>query len=241
MSVAEARERIAARVALDLAPGEVVNLGIGLPTEVARHLPGPDGPDGRGGGPAEPVWLHAENGMVGMGPDAPPGAEDPDRIDAGGRYVGVAPGGAYLDSVTAFALVRNGRVRTCVLGAFEVDVHGDLANWRVPGRTSPGVGGGMELAQRVPRVIVATLHRDKAGGAKLVGRCRLPRTARGVVQRIVTELAVLAPAGDRFDVLELAPGVEAADVRAATDAPVAFDRVRPWGGAAAPEEGATIP
>ncbi|MDR9390895.1 MAG: CoA-transferase [Trueperaceae bacterium] len=236
MSVADARARIAARVAADLVPGEVVNLGIGLPTEVARHLPEADG-----AGAAPPVWLHAENGMVGMGPDAPPGAEDPDRIDAGGRYVGVVPGGAYLDSVTAFALVRNGRVGTCVLGAFEVDVHGDLANWRVPGRTSPGVGGGMELAQRVPRVIVATLHRDKAGGPKLVERCTLPRTARGVVTRIVTEWAVLEPAGDRFDVLELAPGAREDDVRAATGAPVAFDRVRPWGGAREGEEGVQAP
>lgn len=219
---AAARERIAARAALELAPGELVNLGIGLPTEVARHLPA----DGS-------VRVHAENGIVGMGARSEPGEEDPDRIDAGGRYVTVAPGAAYLDSATSFALVRGGRVGACVLGAFQVDVRGDLANWRVPGRAAPGVGGAMELAQKVPRVIVTTLHTDRHGDPKLVERCSLPRTARGTVTRIVTELAVLEPAGDRFRLLELAPGVSEDEVRAATGAPLEAGGVRAWGEAAA--------
>jgi 3-oxoacid CoA-transferase subunit B len=214
---AAARERIAARAAREIAPGDLVNLGIGLPTEVARFLP-------RDGS----VLVHAENGIVGMGPEAAPGQEDPDRIDAGGRYVTVVPGAAYLDSVTSFALVRSGRVTVAVLGAFEVDARGDLANWRVPGRAAPGVGGGMELAQKVPRVIVTTLHRDRSGGPKLVERCTLPLTARGCVTTIVTELAVLEPAGERFRLRELAPGVSVDEVRAATGAELDASDVRPW-------------
>jgi 3-oxoacid CoA-transferase B subunit len=218
---AAARERIAARAAREIAPGDLVNLGIGLPTEVARFLP-------RDGS----VLVHAENGIVGMGPEAAPGEEDPDRIDAGGRYVTVVPGAAYLDSVTSFALVRSGRVTVAVLGAFEVDAGGDLANWRVPGRAAPGVGGGMELAQRVPRVVVTTLHRDRNGGPKLVRRCTLPLTARACVTTIVTELAVLEPAGDRFRLRELAPGVTLDEVRAATGAELDASDVRPWSVAA---------
>ena len=214
---AAARERIAARTALEIAPGSLVNLGIGLPTEVARFLP-------RDGS----VWVHAENGIVGMGPASAPGEEDPDRIDAGGRYVTVVPGAAYLDSVTSFALVRNGRVGVAVLGAFEVDVRGDLANWRVPGRAAPGVGGGMELAQKVPEVIVTTLHRERSGDPKLVERCTLPLTARASVTTIVTDLAVLTPDGARFRVREVAPGVTIDELRAATGAELDVRDARPW-------------
>jgi len=219
---AAARERIARRAALEVAPGEIVNLGIGLPTEVARFLP-------RDGS----VLVHAENGIVGMGPASEPGSEDPDVIDAGGRYVTTVPGAAYLDSVTSFALVRSGRVAVAVLGAFEVDVRGDLANWRVPGRAAPGVGGAMELAQKVPRIVVTTLHRERSGDPKLVERCRLPRTARGCVTTIVTELAVLEPAGERFRVRELAPDVTLAQVREATGADLEADDLRPWATTAA--------
>lgn len=216
----EARRRIAQRAALELRPGELVNLGIGLPSEVARHLPA----DGS-------VRIHSENGIVGMGPEAEPGSEDPDLIDAGGRYVTLMPGAAFMGSVESFALVRSGRVAACVLGAFEVGANGDLANWRVPGRAAPGVGGGMELAQRVPRVIVTTLHTDRQGAPKLVRRCRLPLTARARVTRIVTELAVLEPAGERFRLLETAPGVSVGQVRDATGAEIDAEAVRPWGAA----------
>ena len=214
---AAARERIAARAALELHPGELVNLGIGLPTEVARHLP----EDGS-------VFVHAENGIVGMGAEAAAGQEDPDLIDAGGRYVTVRRGAAFLDSVTSFALVRGGRVAACVLGAFQVDVHGDLANWRVPGRAAPGVGGAMELAQRVPRVIVTTLRTDRHGGPKLLARCDLPRTARSAVDLVVTEMAVLAPDGERFRLLELAPDATLDRVREATGAEIDASNVGPW-------------
>lgn len=217
MARAQARARIAARAAHEIGSGEMVNLGIGLPTEVARYLP-------RDGS----VLVHAENGIVGMGPASEPGEEDPDVIDAGGRYVTVAPGAAYIDSVTSFALVRSGRVAVAVLGAFEVDVRGDLANWRVPGRASPGVGGAMELAQKVPRIVVTTLHRDRRGGPKLLERCSLPLTARGCVTTIVTELAVLTPAGDRFVLREVAPGVTVDEVRDATGAEIDAGDVRAW-------------
>ena len=213
-----ARERIARRVATLLPHGDLVNLGIGLPTEVAAYLP----PDAQ-------VMLHAENGIVGMAGEAARGREDADLIDAGGRYVTVAPGASFIDSVTSFALVRTGRVRVCVLGAFEVDVRGDLANWRVPGRNAPGVGGGMELAQKVPHVIVATLHRGKDGRSKLRASCTLPLTARGAVDWIVTDLAVLKPTGDAFAVLERAAGVSVEELEAATDAPLEFTQEVAWG------------
>ncbi len=219
MNAAAARERIARRIAREFRPGDLVNLGIGLPTQVAAFLP----EDGS-------VRVHAENGIVGMGPAAEPGEEDPDLIDAGGRYVTVRPGAAFTDSVVSFGLVRSGVVDACVLGAFQVAANGDLANWRVPGRAAPGVGGAMELAQKARRVIVATLHQDRDGAPKLITACDLPRTARGTVTRIVTERAVLEPAGDAFRLLELAPDEDLDDVRAATGAPLRADDLRAWGG-----------
>lgn len=213
----DARERIARRAALEAFPGSRINLGIGLPTRIPAYLPS----DGS-------VWIHSENGFLGMGPAARDGEEDPDLIDAGGRHVTLRPGGSYFDSALSFALVRSGRIDVCFLGAFEVDVRGDLANWRIPGRAAPGVGGGMELAQRVPRVIVTTRHVDRTGGPKLVRSCTLPRTARGTVTRVVTDLAVLEPTGDAFRVLETAPGVSEDALREATGAPLLLDDVRPW-------------
>lgn len=212
-----ARERIARRAALEVFPGARINLGIGLPTQIPAHLPAD-----------VPVWIHSENGFLGMGRAARPGEEDPDLIDAGGRHVTVREGAAFFDSALSFALVRSGRIDVCFLGAFQVDVRGDLANWRIPGRAAPGIGGAMELAQRVRRVVVTTLHGDRSGGPKLVERCSLPRTARGTVARIVTELAVLEPTGEAFRVLETAPDVTADEVREATAAPLLFDDVRPW-------------
>lgn len=214
---ADARDTIARRAALEVFAGARINLGIGLPTRIPAHLPAD-----------LPVWIHSENGFLGMGPAAAPGEEDPDLIDAGGRHVTIVPGASFFDSAVSFALVRSGRIDTCFLGAFQVDGRGDLANWRIPGRAAPGIGGAMELAQRVRRVVVTTLHRDRSGASKLVESCSLPRTARGTVARIVTELAVLEPTGRAFRVVELAPGVGEDEVRAATDAPVLMDGVRPW-------------
>lgn len=213
----EARETIARRAAREVFAGARINLGIGLPTQIPAHLPA-----------GLPVWIHSENGFLGMGPAAAPGEEDPDLIDAGGRHVTLVPGASFFDSALSFALVRSGRIDTCFLGAFQVDVRGDLANWRIPGRAAPGIGGAMELAQRVRRVVVTTLHRDRTGAPKLVESCSLPRTARGTVALIVTELAVLEPARSAFRVLELAPGVSADELREATDAPVLMDELRPW-------------
>lgn len=210
------KEWIAARAALELFPGARVNLGIGLPTLIPRFVP-----------PDMKVWFHSENGFLGMGPEVPPGREDPDLIDAGGRYVSVERGGAFFDSAASFALVRGGRLDACFLGAFEVDTGGNLANWRVPGRTTPGIGGAMELAQRVPQVVVTSLHTSRAGAPKLVGRCTLPLTAREKVALIITERAVLKPMGAHFKVLELAPGVSEDDLKADTAAPLRFS-LRPW-------------
>lgn len=221
MSGAARRERVAERAAREIFPGARVNLGIGLPTLIPRFLP-----------PGIGASFHSENGFLGMGPEAAAGARDPDLIDAGGRYVTLDPGGAFFDSATSFALVRTGRLDLSFLGAFEVDVHGNLANWRVPGRITPGIGGSMELAQRVPRLVVASLHTSGAGAPKLVERCTLPLTTAGRVARVVTELAVLEPAAPAFRVLELAPGVTEEELRSATAAPLDLSAVAPWGASA---------
>ena len=216
-----ARERIAARAAQEVFAGARLNLGIGLPTRIPAHLPHDLS-----------VWIHSENGFLGMGRAAQEGYEDADLVDAGGRHVTLRPGASFFDSAFSFGLVRSGRIDLCFLGAFQVDVRGDLANWRIPGRAAPGVGGAMELAQRVPRVVITTLHVDREGRPKLLNACTLPRTARGRVALVVTDRAVLEPTGDAFRVLEMAPGVTEGELRDATDAPLLLDDVGPWRGEA---------
>jgi len=187
----------------------VVNLGIGLPTRVIDHLPADF-----------PVCLHTENGLSGIGPTLPPDSADRNLIDAGGAYVSTVPGSAFFDSATSFALVRSGRLDLTMLGAFEVAANGDLANWKVPGKFSPGAGGGIELAQKARRVIVLTTHCDRKGQPKLVERCTLPLTAAGCVARIFTDMAVIDVTGDGFALREIADGLSVADVREATGAPL---------------------
>lgn len=207
MPLSDAKTRMIARAARDIAPGMVVNLGIGLPTQVVGHLPGDF-----------PVCLHTENGLTGIGPTLPPDRADRNLIDAGGAYVSTLPGSAFFDSATSFALVRSGRLDLTMLGAFEVAENGDLANWKIPGKFSPGVGGGMELAQKARRVVVLTTHTDRAGNPKLLARCTLPLTASGCVNRIFTDMAVVDVTPDGFALRELARGVTVAEVQAATGA-----------------------
>jgi len=209
MPLSDAKTRMVARAAREIEPGMVVNLGIGLPTKVVDHLAADF-----------PVCLHTENGLSGIGPTLPPDRADRNLIDAGGAYVSTVPGSAFFDSAVSFALVRSGRLGLTMLGAFEVSQDGDLANWKIPGKFSPGAGGGIELAQKARRVAVLTTHVDRAGNPKLKAHCTLPITARACVSRVFTDMAVVdvTPAG--FALVELAEGRGAAEVAQATGAPL---------------------
>ncbi len=205
-----------ARAAREIAPGMVVNLGIGLPTKVVNYLPADF-----------PVCLHTENGLSGIGPTL--SAEEADRnlIDAGGAYVSTVPGSAFFDSATSFAMVRSGRLDLTMLGAFEVSATGDLANWKIPGKFSPGVGGGIELAQKARRVVVLTTHTDRAGNPKLKETCALPLTARACVSRIFTDMAVIDVTPQGFALVETLEGVSVAEVVEATGAPLILPETPP--------------
>jgi 3-oxoacid CoA-transferase subunit B len=199
---------MAARAAGEIAPGMVVNLGIGIPTLVANHLS--EDTDG--------VMLHSENGLLGMGPFPFEGDEDPQVINAGKQTVTIETGGSTFDSTVSFAMIRGGHVDLAVLGAMQVAQNGDLANWSVPGRIVTGMGGAMDLVSGARRVIVISTYRTKKGQPKLVDRCSLPLTGVGCVHRVVTEVGVFDPVGDGFRVVELAPGVVEADL--GTDVPL---------------------
>ncbi|WP_375342477.1 3-oxoacid CoA-transferase subunit B [Yoonia sediminilitoris] len=207
--MSDARDRMVARAARELKPGMVVNLGIGLPTRVVNHLPADF-----------PVCLHTENGLTGIGPTLSAEQADRNLIDAGGAYVSTVPGSAFFDSATSFALVRSGRLDLTMLGAFEVGANGDLANWKIPGKFSPGVGGGIELAQKARRVVVLTTHTDRAGNPKLKDRCSLPLTAKGCVARIFTDMAVIDVGQGGFTLVETAHEVSPSEVADATGAPL---------------------
>jgi len=197
------RNEMAARAAKEVAPGMVVNLGIGIPTLVANHLPA----DGS-------IMLHSENGLLGMGPFPYEGDEDPQIINAGKQTVTIVPGGSTFDSTLSFAMIRGGHVDLTILGAMQVATSGDLANWAVPGKLVTGMGGAMDLVSGAKRVIAVMTYREKDGVPKLVRACSLPLTGVGVVQRVVTDLGVFDPdpGAGGFRVVELAPGVSAADL-----------------------------
>jgi 3-oxoacid CoA-transferase subunit B len=203
------REQIAERCAREIPPGTIVNVGIGLPTLVPGYLP-----------TDHDVWLHSENGLLGMGPYPWAGEEDPQLINAGKETVTVVPGGSCFDSATSFGMIRGGHVDMVLLGAMQVSQAGDLANWSVPGGKTMGIGGAMDLASGVERIIVLTTHVTNKGEPKLVRECSYPLTARRCVQRIITDLGVFDCAGDGFTVVELAPDVTVDQVRAATGAPI---------------------
>lgn len=186
---------IVRRAARELRAGTLANLGIGLPTFIPEHLP-----------PGLDVLFHSENGFVGMGRARPGGTPDDDVIDAGGRACTVVPGAAFFDSALSFAIVRGGRLDLAVLGAFEVSARGDLANWKIPGRHTPGMGGAMELAAKARSVLVVSRHADRRGRPKLVERCTLPLTARECVDTLVTERAVFRRRDGRLRLASLAPG-----------------------------------
>jgi 3-oxoacid CoA-transferase subunit B len=203
-----ATEDMARRAAKEIPEGSIVNLGIGLPTQVADYLP-----EGH-------AWLHSENGLLGTGPFPFEGDEDPNLINAGKQTVTVLPGGSTFDSAFSFAMIRGGHVDVAILGAMQVSAGGDLANWAVPNGKVMGIGGAMDLATGCRRVIAMMQHVTKKGEHKLVQRCDYPLTATRVVSLVITDLGVFEPTGHGFRVIELAPGVTREAAEAATGAPL---------------------
>jgi acetate CoA/acetoacetate CoA-transferase beta subunit len=206
MSGMDPKEVIARRVALEIRPGMLVNLGIGLPSLVASFLPRDSG-----------VFFQAENGVIGLGARPPEGMEDPDLTDAGGGFVTAVPGAASIDSAMSFGIIRGGHLHMTVLGGLQVDERGYLANWMVPGKMVPGMGGAMDLVAGAQRVIVAMVHAAK-GEPKIVPECTLPLTAARRVSLLVTELAVIEPTEAGLQLRERGPGVAVEDIVAATSA-----------------------
>jgi 3-oxoacid CoA-transferase subunit B len=201
------KEQMAERAAKEIGAGSIVNLGIGLPTLVADYLPEDLG-----------VWFHSENGLLGMGPFPYEGEEDSQIINAGKQTVTIVPGGSIFDSAASFGMIRGRHVDLAILGAMQIAQNGDLANWAIPGGKVMGIGGAMDLASGAKRILVMTTHVTNKGEPKLVERCMYPLTAKGCVNRVISELAVIDVTPRGFRLVELAPGVSEDEVRAKTGA-----------------------
>lgn len=203
------RVRLVKRIAQEFPDGALVNLGIGLPTMVANYLP-----EGR------TILLHSENGFTGLGPAAQAGKEDPRVVNAGGKPVTIVPGGAYFDSAMSFAIIRGGHVDYTVLGGLEVDMEGNLANYMIPGKMVPGMGGAMDLVAGAKNVIVAMEHVNKNGAPKILKKCSLPLTAKGEVDLIVTDMAFIRVTKKGLVLEEIAEDTTVEEVIKATEAPL---------------------
>ncbi len=199
------QEEMVMRAAAEINEGDVVNLGIGIPTLVANYIP-----------EDKEVWLHSENGILGMGPFPYEGEEDPKIINAGKQTVTIKKGGSVFDSVMSFGMIRGAHVDLCILGGMEVAQNGDLANWMIPGQKVTGMGGAMDLVSGVKRVVVLMTHQSKKGENKLLERCKLPLTGLACVHRVITDLGVIDITADGFRLVECAKDVSVEEICAKT-------------------------